>query len=208
MNAPDARIRVPYPVIVEGRYDKLRLASVIDAKIITTDGFGIFKNEEKKALLRALAARTPVIVLTDPDGAGGVIRSHVCGILPPERTVRLYVPRVSGKEKRKAAPSAEGVLGVEGMDAALLGRLFAPYAAENLSADGSVPGECTVTAADLFRDGLTGGQDSQARRDAVGSAFGLPPGMSAKAFVTALRFVASDAEYARAVAALYENGEN
>lgn len=189
------RIRIPYPVIVEGKYDRLRLSSVIDAKILTTDGFGIFKNHEKKALLRALAAKTPVIVLTDPDGAGGVIRSHLCGILPPERTIRLYVPRVAGKEKRKAAPSAEGVLGVEGMEADLLTRLFAPYSAEKRTDDGAARRECTLTAADLFRDGLTGAPDSQAKRDALGERFGLPPGMSAKAFLAALHFVASDEDY-------------
>ena len=190
------RLKIAYPVIVEGKYDRLRLASVIDAKILTTDGFGIFKNNEKKALLRALAQKTPVIVLTDPDGAGGVIRSHLCGILPPERTIRLYVPRVAGKEARKAEPSAEGVLGVEGMEADLLRRLFLPYAEENLSAPRS---ECSLTTADLYRDGLTGAPDSQIRRDAVGKKFGLPPGMSAKAFLAALKFVATDEEYAKAV---------
>lgn len=188
------RIRVPYPVIVEGRYDCLRLSSVIDAKIIPTNGFGIFKDHEKRALLRALAARTPVIVLTDPDGAGGVIRSHLCGILPPEKTIRLYVPRVAGKEKRKAEPSAEGVLGVEGMDRDLLFRLFEPYSEENRKPE-TDRSECTVTTADLYRDGLTGRPDSQTRRDAVGKKFGLPPGMSAKAFLAALKFVATDEEY-------------
>ena len=108
----DEKLRIPYPVIVEGKYDRQKLASVIDADIITTDGFGVFKNREKAALIRALAKRSPMIVLTDPDGAGKVIRSHISGIIPPDRLIRLYIPRIAGKEKRKSAPSAEGVLAV------------------------------------------------------------------------------------------------
>ena len=118
------RLKIPYPVIVEGKYDRAKLSSVIDARIITTDGFGIFKNKEKTALLRALAKKTPLIVLTDPDGAGGVIRSHICSVLPADSVIRLYVPRVKGVEKRKKEPSAEGVLGVEGMDTEHLRRIF------------------------------------------------------------------------------------
>ncbi len=184
-SAKRPRLDIPYPVIVEGRYDRQKLVSVINAEIITTDGFGIFRNAEKQALLRALAARTPVIVLTGPDGAGGVIRSKICGMLPPDRTVRLYVPRVEGKEKRKSAPSAEGVLGVEGTDTEVLYRLFLPYS-------GGAPTRLSdnpLSAADLFRDGLTGRPDSSARRDAFGRRFGLPPGMNARAFLAALRFI-------------------
>ena len=107
----DEKLVIPYPVRVEGKYARQKLASVIDAQIITTDGFGVFKNREKAALIRALAKKTPVIVLTDPDGAGKVIRSHIAGLIPPERMIRLYIPRIEGKEKRKTLPSAEGVLG-------------------------------------------------------------------------------------------------
>lgn len=190
------RLRVPYPIIVEGKYDRLRLASVIDGKIITTDGFGIFKNTEKKALIRALAAKTPLIVLTDPDGAGSVIRSHLTGILPAGKVIRLYVPRIDGKEKRKPAPSAEGVLGVEGMERDLLRKLFLPYS------DGNSPAENKgrqITAADLYEYGLTGGPDSAARRDAFGAKLGLPPGMNAKAFLSALGFIMTYDEYVAAV---------
>ena len=123
----EEKLVIPYPVIVEGKYDRQKLASVIDTRIITTDGFGVFKNREKAALIRALAKKTPIIVLTDPDGAGKLIRSHLSGIIPPERLIRLYVPRIEGKEKRKAAPSAEGVLGVEGMECSLLRELFLPF---------------------------------------------------------------------------------
>ena len=194
------RLKIPFPVIVEGKYDRLRLASVIDGKIITTDGFGIFKNTEKRALLRALAAKTPLIVLTDPDGAGSVIRSHLTGILPADKVIRLYVPRIDGKEKRKPVPSAEGVLGVEGMERDLLRKLFLPYA------DGNSPAENKgrqITAADLYGDGLTGTPDSAARRDAFGAKLGLPPGMNAKAFLSALSFIMTYDEYVAAVAELF-----
>ncbi len=183
------RLKIPYPVIVEGKYDKLRISAVAEAEIITTDGFGIFKNNEKKALLRALAKKTPLIVLTDPDGAGGVIRSHIDSIIPKDRIIRLYVPQIAGKEKRKSEPSAEGVLGVEGMAPSLLRDLLAPYAADAL------PNRNTLSAADLFRDGLTGCPGSSARRDAVCDKLGLPRGMNAKALLCAMRYLLSDGEY-------------
>ncbi len=187
------RLAIPYPVIVEGRYDVLKLQTVIDADIITTDGFGIFRNSEKKALLRALAAKTPLIVLTDPDGAGGVIRSGICGMLPPDRVIRLYVPRTPGTEKRKSSPSAEGVLGVEGISGEILRKLFEPYASGPGDTRGT--GSHTLCAADLYRDGLTGRADSRQARDEFGSSLGLPPGMNAKAFLTALNFILTDDEY-------------
>jgi len=186
------RLCVRYPVIVEGKYDKLRLSSVIDANIITTDGFGIFKNSEKAALLRALAKKTPLIILTDPDGAGGVIRSHICGLIPPDRTIKLYVPRIKGTEKRKKEPSAEGVLGVEGIDRGELAKLFLPFSAGG--GDGTPPG-AEITPADLCRDGFTGSAGSAERRDLAGGSIGLPPGMNAKAFRAALSYILTRDEY-------------
>ena len=112
----EKRLRIPYPVIVEGKYDRQRLLSVIDAHIITTDGFGVFKKNEKTALFRTLAQNGGVILLTDSDGAGKLIRSHLMSCLPKDKVINLYTPEIFGKEKRKAAPSAEGKLGVEGMD--------------------------------------------------------------------------------------------
>ena len=186
----DGRLKIPYPVIVEGRFDALRLESVIDAEIITTDGFGIFKNAEKKALLAALAAKTPLIVLTDPDGAGGVIRSHLSGTLPPDRVIRLYAPRIEGTEKRKKSPSAEGVLGIEGIDRALLRDLFLPFSDTCAAHDRG-----GITAAMLASDGFTGCAGAAERRDAAGGSLGLPPGMNAKAFLSALNLMLSPFEY-------------
>ncbi len=190
------KLKVPYPVIVEGKYDKLRLCSVIEAQIIATEGFGIFKNHEKAALLRALARKTPVIVLTDPDGAGRLIRSHISGILPKEKIIALHIPKIEGKEKRKKEASAEGFLGVEGVEREMIYNLFLPYTDEGMT---KKIGENPLSPAILCRDGLTGAPDSASRRDAVGAVFGLPSGMNAKAFLAAVKCVASYEEYLEAV---------
>lgn len=189
------RLKIACPVIVEGKYDKIKLCSVIDAQIITTDGFGVFRHEEKAALIRRLAAASPIIVLTDSDGAGKVIRSRISGMVPRDRLIQLYTPRVPGKERRKAVASAEGILGVEGMEAELLRGLFAPYAGESLPAREENP----LSKTDFYIDGLSGGEGSAARRDELAKRFDLPPGMSANALLAALRLVCTYEEYLAAV---------
>lgn len=195
------RLKIPYPVIVEGPYDKLRLQNVIEAQILTTDGFGVFNKTEKTRLFRTLAARSPLIVLTDSDGAGKLIRSHLTSILPPQSVIHLYVPRITGKEKRKTAPSAEGVLGVEGMENDLLYQLFLPYANPDAVLRAA---ENPLSKTDLYLDGLTGGEGSAALRDALGERLGLPPGMTPNAFLAALRVLCTYEEYC----ALVGRGEN
>ena len=187
------RLKIPYPVIVEGRYDKLRLESVIEAHIIPTDGFGIFKKEEKASMLRALAEKTPLILLTDSDGAGKLIRSHLTSVLPADRVIQLYVPRIAGKEKRKSEASAEGILGVEGMERTLLYELFAPYA--NAEAVASRMAENPLSKTDFFEDGLTGGEGSKEKRDALCVRLGLPTGMTPNALLAALRMLCTYEEY-------------
>ncbi len=193
----EERIVIPFPVIVEGKYDKLRLESVIDAQILTTDGFGVFNKEEKGMLFRALAKKTPLIVLTDSDGAGKLIRSHLTSILPADRLIQLYVPRVKGTEKRKSTPSAEGVLGVEGMERTLLRELFAPYADADAVEKRAV--ENPLSKTDLFMDGLTGGEGSREKRDRLATSLGLPTGMTPNALLAALRLLCTYDEYCRAV---------
>ena len=187
------RLKIPYPVIVEVRYDKLRLESVIEAHIIPTDGFGIFKKEEKASMLRALAQKTPLILLTDSDGAGKLIRSHLTSVLPPERVIQLYVPRIAGKEKRKNEASAEGILGVEGMERTLLYELFAPYA--NAEAVENRMAENPLSKTDFYEDGLTGGEGSREKRDALCIRLGLPTGMTPNALLAALRVLCTYEEY-------------
>ena len=192
----DEKLRIPYPIIVEGKYDRLRLLSVIDAYIITTEGFGIFKRSEKVALLRALAAERGVIVLTDSDGAGKLIRSHIAGCLPKERVINLYTPEIFGKEKRKKQASAEGKLGVEGMERELLYKLLEPYADENAL---KTRVENRLSKTDLYIDGLTGGKDSSVRRDELAKKFGLPSGMTPNALLAALKMISTYEEYLSAV---------
>lgn len=191
-----AKLKIPFPVIVEGKYDRLKLLSVIDAHIITTEGFGIFKKSEKSALLRALADKTPVILLTDSDGAGKLIRSHVTGCLPKDKIINLYTPEIFGKEKRKAEPSAEGKLGVEGMERELLYDLFTPYTDESAFA---LRTENKLSKTDFYIDGLSGGKESAKRRDEIAARFGLPSKMTANALLAALKMVATYEEYLSAV---------
>lgn len=187
------KLIIPYPVVVEGKYDKIRLSNIIEAKILTTDGFGVFKGQEKKQLLRRMAETSPLIVLTDSDGGGKIIRSHLSGMLPRDKLIQLYIPQIQGKEKRKASPSAEGTLGVEGMADALLYDLFLPYA--NGNATLTKASENPLSMADFFTDGLTGGQDSVTRRDELCRRVGLPAGMSAKALLEALKWLYTYEEY-------------
>ena len=187
------RLKLPYPIIVEGRYDKLRLQNVVEAQILTTDGFGIFNKGEKRQLLRALSQKTQIIVLTDSDGAGKLIRSHVSSLIPPDRLIHLYVPRIEGKEKRKTAPSAEGVLGVEGMENELLYRLLLPYSNADAVAERIL--ENPICKADFYRDGLTGGEGSVGRRDEFAARLGLPSGMTPNALLAAVRVLCTYEEY-------------
>ncbi|MBE6553987.1 MAG: DUF4093 domain-containing protein [Ruminococcaceae bacterium] len=187
------RLKIPYPIIVEGAYDRQRLQTVAEAQILTTDGFGVFNKTEKAQLFRKLAEKTPILVLTDSDGAGKLIRSHLSSILPPDRVIHLYVPRIAGKEKRKKAPSAEGVLGVEGMEAELLYNLLSPYADSNAVIMRT--SENRLSKTDLYLDGLTGGEGSAARRDALAVRLGLPAGMTPNAFLAALRVLCTYEEY-------------
>lgn len=191
------RLKIPYPIIVEGRYDKLRLESVVEGQILTTDGFGVFNKTEKATLFRALAKKTPLIVLTDSDGAGKLIRSHLSSILPADRLIQLYVPRIVGKEMRKREPSAEGVLGVEGMERALLRDLFAPYADAH-TVERRME-ENPLSKTDLYEDGLTGGEGSREKRDALAQKLGLPTGMTPNALLAALRMLCTYEEYCAAV---------
>ena len=193
----EERIKIPYPVLVEGKYDRLRLLSVIEADVYTTDGFGIFKKEEKKTLLRVLAEKTKIIVLTDSDGAGKVIRSHVSSLIPKDRLIPLYVPQIPGKEKRKTEFSKEGLLGVEGMERTLLRELFLPYGtgSEMRPADDAA----RITKTDLYSDGFTGRENSSERRDRFARCIGLPAGMTPNALLAALNVLYTYDEYKNAV---------
>lgn len=188
------RIHIPIPVVVEGKYDKIKLSSVIDANVITTGGFGIFNKKEKLALIRTLAEKGGIVILTDSDGAGGVIRSYIKSALPKEKIYNLYIPQIEGKERRKSTSSKEGTLGVEGMTDEVLRGLFSSFS-DRMGFSGF--GGCTPCAkankADLFELGLTGA-GSAARRDAVCRRLSLPAKMTPNAFLGALNILLSKEE--------------
>ena len=197
------KLNIPFPIVVEGKYDRLRLLCVCNAQIITTDGFGIFKKNEKLALIRKLGSASPIILLTDSDGAGKLIRSHLTSALPKDRLIQLYIPKIEGKEKRKAAPSAEGTLGVEGMEQQLLYDLLKPFENDEAVARAA---ENPLSKADFYRDGLSGADNSTVRRDELAKMLDLPSGMSANALLAAIKMVISYEEYERLVQRLNERG--
>ena len=196
---PTPLLPIPLPVIVEGKYDKIRLSSVIDAEIITTSGFGIFNHAETVSLIRALAAPAGIIVLTDSDGAGKLIRSKITSALPPDKVFHLYTPQIPGKERRKNAPSKAGFLGVEGMDDETLRSLFKPFAGDTPRKRGG------ITKTDLYFLGLSGGDNASANRDALCARLGLPAGMSANALLGALNILYDKEEFLRIAEQITEN---
>ena len=175
-------------IVVEGRYDKNALKQVVNATVVETGGFGVFNDKERLALLRRLAAERGVIVLTDSDGAGFVIRNFLKGVIPKSRIKHAYIPDVYGKERRKAAPGKEGKLGVEGMTPAVL--LEALERAGATFEDGTRQEMHTpVTKADLYELGLTGGQDSAARRAQLLKKLSLPEHMTTNAMLESINLL-------------------
>lgn len=190
------KLSIPYPIIVEGKYDRLRLIEICDAHIITTEGFGIFKKSERLALIRELASRTSVIVLTDSDGAGKLIRSHITSAIPKDRLIQIYIPKIEGKEKRKSEPSAEGTLGVEGMELKLLYELLRPFENKDLS---NILKENKISKTDFYIDGLSGRENSSAIRAEFAKKLNLPTDMTANALLAATRILISYEEYLKLV---------
>ncbi|MBQ9083306.1 MAG: DUF4093 domain-containing protein [Clostridia bacterium] len=189
------KIKINEVVIVEGKYDKIRLSSLIDGYILQTDGFRIFADPDKQALIRRLAESRGVLVLTDSDGAGMVIRNHINGILPKAQVRHAYIPDVFGKERRKARPSKEGKLGVEGMSTEALAEALR-RAGAGVSA--SEKKEC-ITKMDLFEDGLTGGADSAELRKRLLRMLQLPEKLTTNAMLQAMNGFMSREEYRAAV---------
>ncbi|MBQ1410633.1 MAG: DUF4093 domain-containing protein [Oscillospiraceae bacterium] len=189
-------LKIKEALVVEGKYDKNTLAQIVDAPIFVTDGFGIFKNPEQLALLRAAAKQRGLIVLTDSDGAGFLIRNHLKGAIDPALVKHAYIPDIYGKEKRKSAPGKEGKLGVEGMDAETLLTALRNAGATVLEAQApaSTAEREPITKTELYELGLTGKADSQARRLALQKRLGLPEHMSTNALLTALNCVVTREE--------------
>ena len=193
------RIRISLPIVVEGKYDKSTLLSIFDTTVITLGGFAVFNSKEKQALIRKLA-KDGIIVLTDSDGAGKMIRSFLNGIIPKDKIYNLYIPKIQGKEKRKTAPSKEGLLGVEGMGREELTRILAPFiAAEGVDLENTLINKEMITKVDFYMDKFTGADNSATRRDALAKHFDLPSGMSANALLEALNIITDKEGYRVAV---------
>ena len=181
-------LRIREAIVVEGRYDKNTLSQLVDTVIIETSGFGIFKDKERLALLRRLAEKRGLIVLTDPDGAGFVIRGHLRGSLPPDRVKHAYVPDIYGKERRKRQGGKEGKLGVEGMRPEVLEAALRRAGATFLDEEGERAAQAgrPITKADFVALGLSGGPGAAERRRALLQRLELPEHLSPNAMLEVL----------------------
>ena len=182
------RIPVKEVVVCEGKYDKIKLDSVIDADVLTLDGFGIFNNMELRALIRRAAKTRGVIVLTDSDSAGMMLRGHIKNIAGEDGVTHLYVPRTEGRERRKKERSKEGVLGVEGIDAEVLRELFKSFKSDLVRGD-------RVGRADLYADGFIGVDGAQEKRMKLIKRLSLPEKMTTPALISALSIMVTREEY-------------
>ena len=180
-------VKISEAIVVEGRYDKNTLSQIVDAPILETAGFGIFRDKAQMALLRRVAETRGLIVFTDADGAGFVIRNHIKSAVPGKYLKHAYTPDVFGKERRKAAPGKEGKLGVEGMSREIildaLRKAGATIEGENITAVNA------ITKQDMMDLGLSGGADASAKRLALLKKLNLPEHMSANALLQALNLL-------------------
>lgn len=179
-------LRIKEAIVVEGRYDKNTLSQLVDTVILETSGFGIFKNREKLELFRRIGEKRGLIVLTDSDGAGLVIRNYLKGALPSHQVKHAYTPDLFGKERRKRLPGKEGKLGVEGMSPAILEAALRRAGATILDENAPHHAGTVLTKADLFLCGLSGGEDSREKRRALLKNLDLPENLSTNAMLPIL----------------------
>ena len=183
-------IRIREAILVEGRYDKNALSQLVDTAIFETGGFGVMKDREKIQFLRQVAEKRGLIIFTDSDGAGFVIRNRLKSLLPPDKLLHAYIPQIQGKEKRKQKAGKEGLLGVEGMSPELLiqalHRCGAHFLDENIPAPAG-----GITRQDLFVWGLMGGEGSREKRQQLKKSLGLPSHLGTSGFLDALNLIAT-----------------
>ncbi len=189
------KLKLRQAIVVEGKYDQNTLRQIVDTAIFTTNGFADMKDPALLHLLQQAAQTTGLIILTDSDGAGFLIRNTLKSALPETGVLHAYIPDLPGKEKRKAAPGKEGLLGVEGMTPEILLKALRNAGAE--FADGSTPPPARepITKQDLFALGLSGGPESAKKRAALLKALSLPAHMSANALLQALNVLFSREEF-------------
>lgn len=182
-------LKIREAIVVEGRYDKNTLSQIVDAPILETSGFGIFKDKEQMSLLRQVAQRRGLIIFTDSDGAGFVIRNHIKSVIPGKYLKHAYIPDVYGKEKRKSSPGKEGKLGVEGISPKILLDALRRSGA-TIEGEVSLPNQ-GISKQDLMERGLSGGANASERRLLLKRKLGLPERMSANAMLQALNLLLS-----------------
>ena len=182
-------VKIREAIVVEGRYDKNTLSQIVDAPILETAGFGIFKDKKQMALLRQVAEKRGLIIFTDCDGAGFVIRNHIKSAIPGKYLKHAYTPDILGKERRKAAPGKEGKLGVEGMTKDIILEALRKAGATIEGEEGASSHQ--ITKQDLMELGLSGGADASAKRLALLKKLNLPEHMSANAMLQALNLLYS-----------------
>lgn len=190
-------IKIREAIVVEGRYDKNTLSQIVDAPILETSGFGIFKDRQQLTLLRRVAQSRGLIVFTDSDGAGFVIRNHIKSAIPGQYLKHAYIPDIPGKERRKAAPGKEGKLGVEGMRPEIIVEALR-RAGATIDGEDS-PKTPEITKQDLMELGLSGGQNSSEKRRKLLKKLNLPEHMSANAMLQALNLLYDLEELTRIV---------
>ncbi len=188
-------VAIKEAIAVEGKYDVARLRTVVDTVVVETGGFRLFHDTEKMALLRSLAATKGLIVLTDSDAAGFVIRDLLASSLPKGQIKHAYIPEIFGKEKRKRTASAEGLLGVEGIDGACIWEALLRAGATRTDGKREVAPTPFLTKARLYEDGLTGGENSAARREALLRELQLPHYLSANRLIEVLNAVLTEENY-------------
>ena len=190
-------IRLDKPVIVEGKYDKIKLSAFLDAVIIETDGFRIFSDKEKRAFIRRLAKTKGIIVMTDSDAAGYRIRNFIRNIAADGEVINVYIPDVFGKEKRKTEPSKEGKLGVEGMSEKIITEALTRAGVFHTDAPDTQ--RRTVTVTDLFEDGFTGNDNSRQRKEKLLKSLSLPSHISNSQLLKLINTFMSFEDYKNAV---------
>lgn len=197
-------IKIDEAIIVEGKYDKIKLSSIVDAVIIVTNGFGIFKDKEKLELIRYYAKKTGIIILTDSDSAGRKIRGFIKGAVKNGRITNVFIPDIFGKEKRKDKPSAEGKLGVEGISSDLIREAFGKAGITSFEREINH----NITNITLFEFGLSGGKNSHELRLKLQKRLGLPSLMSSSSLIEVLNTMMDADELSLHISAIKEESDD
>jgi len=200
----NALIKLDMPIIVEGKYDKITLENVVDTLIITTNGFGIFKDREKCELIRTFAKRNGIIVLTDSDSAGNIIRNHIKNIVADGKIINVYVPQLRGKEKRKPTASKEGYLGVEGLSKEVLENALLK---SGITALETQQGAEKITKTDMFEFSLSGTQNATQNRKILLEYLNLPNNLSPNAMLDVLNTILTKEQFEKAVEKCLNHGD-